>query len=315
MPPGEQEDAGVDVRHHFTYRKATGADLCQGDVLQKTPELLVILRKAHRHYANKTYTHFIVLTQTCDLVRRKQTCKARYITLAAVRPLALVLEREVATGQGEFERAAGVASNEVKARLRLLTERLLNNNEPEYFYLHEDAGLGFPESSCAFLRLSIGLRAYQHYDTLVAARIMSLTEGFQAKLGWMVGNLYSRVGTEDWVPGAYAKPKEFRSHIDLLLDSVCTWIDPEQLTEAKRTSTHDPARITAARRRALLTHIKRTQVLGSRERAIQSVLRVLRGVGVDSEEKLRAVERSLLSDPEFKASIPRKRRGGDDDGA
>lgn len=237
------------------------------------------------------------------MVRRRGHCKARYVTVAAVRPLRLLLEREVAAGQNEFEKAAGVASNEVRKRTRQFLERLLNNNEPEYFYLHEDAALGLAESACAFLRLSIGLRAYQHYDVLLAARVLSLTEGFQAKLGWMAGNLYARVGTEDWVPGAVATRREFDKHIGEVLDKICTWVDSERLAEAARTFMRDPTR---RRRKAIREHIERTQVIGRRERAIDSVVRVLRSIGVDQEDTLNALQRGLRSDPEFKASVPQK---------
>ena len=39
-----------------------------------------------------------------------------------------------------------------------------------------------------------------HYETLFSARALQLTDSFQHKLGYLVGNLYSRIGTEDWVP-------------------------------------------------------------------------------------------------------------------
>jgi endonuclease III-like uncharacterized protein len=35
---------------------------------------------------------------------------------------------------------------------------------------------------------------------------LELNENFQAKLGWLVGNLYSRVGTVDWVPNNIDQP-------------------------------------------------------------------------------------------------------------
>jgi len=38
---------------------------------------------------------------------------------------------------------------------------------------------------------------------------MQKGSSFRAKLGWMVGNLYSRVGTEDYVPGALPCSSDF----------------------------------------------------------------------------------------------------------
>jgi len=52
----------------------------------------------------------------------------------------------------------------------------------------------------ALLQVSIALRAHEHYDTLRLARCGRLTPEFRARLGWLIGNLYSRVATEDIAP-------------------------------------------------------------------------------------------------------------------
>ena len=77
--------------------------------------------------------------------------------------------------------------------------KLLNNNHPEYFYLAEDVDCHLSEACVAFLKLAIPIKS-EHYDRCLAARISQLKEIFQAKLGWLAGNIYSRVGTPDWVP-------------------------------------------------------------------------------------------------------------------
>lgn len=51
--------------------------------------------------------------------------------------------------------------------------------------------------SVALLRVSISLRR-EHYDLLVKSRVLGLAPSYAAKLGWLVGNLYSRVPTPDW---------------------------------------------------------------------------------------------------------------------
>jgi len=62
---------------------------------------------------------------------------------------------------------------------------------------------------------------------------MSLTEIFRAKLGWLVGNMYSRVGTEDWAPD-HITDTEFNEKADQLLASVVQWVQDEQLKAAKK---------------------------------------------------------------------------------
>ena len=72
--------------------------LCQGDVLKKTDDLVAHLKKYHPYYADHPdYKYFMVLTQSCDLVRRKgKPCDSQYITLAAARPVEEALRREAA---------------------------------------------------------------------------------------------------------------------------------------------------------------------------------------------------------------------------
>jgi hypothetical protein len=221
--------------YHFTYCKSNDDNLQQGDIIQKTEEIQLILKDFHPHYFHRdNYTHFIVLTQSCHLIKRdSDKCDAQYINLAAVRPLDLVLQREIIKYQGdEFKQKANVCSNKVKFKVEQLLETLFNNNHKEYFYLHKDYDLNFPESSCAFLRLSIALKA-EHYDSCLRARLFSLKDVFKAKLGWLIGTMYSMVGTEEWLPDNSSET-EFKQTIQDLLDNVCEWVDEEQLKIARK---------------------------------------------------------------------------------
>ena len=188
---------------HFTYASPDHAQLNQGDVLKRTPEVETILREVHPHYYTRTdYPFFIVLTQSCDLIRREgRPCSSRYVTLAATRPLRLALEREVRRFQyNAIEKELGICSRAQHAKMLQLAERLLNNNQEGYFFLQGEPGSGLEEDHCAFLPLSVALKAELHYETLLRAKILQLSESFQHKLGHLVGTMYSRVGTEDWVP-------------------------------------------------------------------------------------------------------------------
>jgi hypothetical protein len=216
------------VALHFTYAEPDPNSLRQGDIIRRTEGLEALLVTIHPYYKRADYPYFQILTQTCDLVRRDaRPCKSRYITLAAVRPLQLVLERERLRFQrSPVEQRLGFCSDRYRDRLVQFAERLLNNNEPGYFYLHREPSVGLLEDHCVFLQLSVPLRSEDHYQLLLSAKVLQLSDSFQHKLGWLVGNIYSRVGTEDWVPKA-ATPEQFEAMQDRLVDETTVWVPQE----------------------------------------------------------------------------------------
>ncbi len=218
---------------HFTYGSAPATDLNQGDVIQYTADVANALADIYPHFK---YSYFIVLTQSCDLVQRDGgECKARYITLAAVRPLKLVLEREVQKYQrGLNEQRLNLCSEDFKAKLLQFAARLLNNNEPDFFYLRRQAGSRLEEDHCAFLQLSVTVKTVFHYQTLLAARVLQLNDAFQHKLGHLVGNLYSRVGTQDWVPDACTKEEFEKLQEQVINANPITWIEKSMYKQIVR---------------------------------------------------------------------------------
>lgn len=187
---------------HWTYGEPSLApDLRQGDIIRKTQTLADVLKeKLSAGLADET-THVLVLTQSCDLARRgAKSCKSPNILVAPVLPVWRLIIAQIASYQSEVEAYAGICRQSAKADLRLFLERLLNNNEEEYFYLHPDADLGVANHSYAHIRLCFGLDACLYYEHLRENRALRLKEPFANKLGWHMGWLYARVGTEDWVP-------------------------------------------------------------------------------------------------------------------
>lgn len=184
---------------HWTYT-ARGPDdhLEQGDFLVLTDGLRSVLDEVHPHFCGSKYIGFTVATQSCDLVRRRgNRPKAQYINIASVRSLKEVAPRllsHFATAVAE-----GVFFQSGKQSAKDFLTRLFNQNEQSLglFYFHPDADIGLGERSVAFLRVAIALRA-EHYDVLLQARRGGLKPAFQAKFGWLVGNLYSRAATPDW---------------------------------------------------------------------------------------------------------------------
>ena len=184
---------------HWTYRAFEPADdLQQGDILSRTDELLVVLKNVHSYFCDERYLAFIVVTQSCDLVQRKVgSCKAQHISLAVIRELDQVLPSLI-TEVCAFKNTQ-ILRSELKLEAKEFVSRILDQNEQAkgLFYLHPSADAGIATASVAFLRITITLRQ-EHYDLLQRCRVGRLEPEFTNKLGWLVGNLYSRVGTPDW---------------------------------------------------------------------------------------------------------------------
>lgn len=192
--------ATTDRKIHFTYSQTPDKEsLCQGDILDKTEELMAVLGDVHPYFLKDQYRYFIVLTQSCDLVRRDgKTCKSPYITLAAIRSLDDFLANYFIRNHLAND-VNGFLLMESKWRVKAsqFIERLFNNTESDYFFLAKEELLDFPDSMVASLKVSIALKSELHYNCCLAAKRIELTPEFQAKLGWLVGNIYSRVGTID----------------------------------------------------------------------------------------------------------------------
>jgi hypothetical protein len=186
---------------HWTYAAcAPESDLDQGDFLSPTPALTEVLHTVHPHFCDAKYLGFIVATQSCDLVRRSGgPPSASYISIAAVRSLRQVLPRLLRQELTPLAPDVAVFPTGAKREAKRLLARILDQNETALglFYLHEDADLRLGESAVAFLRVKVALRA-DHYGVLLKARAGCLIPEFRAKLGWLIGNLYSRAATRDW---------------------------------------------------------------------------------------------------------------------
>lgn len=156
-----------------------------------------------------------------------------YITLAAVRSYSDFLERMFLDGKYvEKVDELLIMDEKNKDRAYQLVERVYNNTEPEYFFLYKEDALDFPESMVAYLKVSIALKSKEHYDICLKAKKIELTDEFKAKLGWLVGNMYSRVGTADW--DGIMSDQARRDMLNNDLNSMCIIGNKEQLKQLKR---------------------------------------------------------------------------------
>lgn len=271
---------------HFTYKKEIDkSSLCQGDLLEITDELRDVLRKVHPYFLNVQYKYFMVLTQSCDLVRRDRSkCKTPYITLAAVKKFdeffeGLLLKNEYA------ERINGLMFVDSKnwERAYQLLERLYNNTESDYFFLYKEDALGLSSSMIASLKVSIALKSEQHYEKCLSAKILELSDEFKAKLGWLVGNIYSRVGTTDWES---IKTKSQRR--EMLIEELkthCIKCEKAQITALKKALTDKAQEINTTE--DTVAFIKGCNIKSKYDQVIEILEEIISGSGdnIPIEEK------------------------------
>lgn len=247
---------------HFTYAVNLNAStLMQGDVLRRTPAIESILSEVHPYFqSNIKNQYFMILTQSCDLVRRTGSeCKSPYITIAPVRSIDDVLSRQIKRLESDLGINAElpILTDKSKVKLTEFLQRLHNNNEPGYFFL-EAEGTDLENDCCTFLNLSIALKAREHYDQCLEAKCIELESSFQAKLGWLVGQLYSRVGTEDW-------PQErLREKIKAATTDLAIWVPDSKLKPlVEQTRNNQGAPLNATEVKAMLRRIpdRKTQVM------------------------------------------------------
>jgi len=213
-------------------------DLLQGDIISRSGELVNVLRKVFPYFCDERYIGFLVTTQSCDLVRRAgKPCRTRYITLAVIRELRLLLPEllEELCGTG----VAGVYKKESRYVAEQLLVRIINQNEQTrgLFYLHPDADVRIATPSAAMLRITFSLRR-QHYELLTGARCGRVHGEFANKLGWLSGNLFSRVATPDWEDqenDENASSKQAKALLELVTErNGQNWVSEEWIKEAKK---------------------------------------------------------------------------------
>lgn len=190
----------------FIYKKGTlnKETLAQGDVIERTAAVDGCFESAHPFGPNASdHTHLVVVTQSCDLVKNRM--KAPYITLAAAKPFSAAME-----GYLEREEKSIAGSNfsyyprKTRDQAIQLVERFLHNTESDFFFLPEAGHSNVPTDLVVTLRLTVALDK-KHYEVLANDKIIELADVFRAKLGWLVGDIYSRVATpalEEFEPNA-----------------------------------------------------------------------------------------------------------------
>jgi hypothetical protein len=285
---------------HFTYSENTNNSvLRQGDILEKSEALKSVIASVHPYFSKDDYKCFVVLTQSCDLVRRDNNqCSAQYITIAAVRSLDEMFNRYISRFQKtKIEKKGRICDKKNYSRISQFTERLFNNNEEEYFYLEQDLELGLQESLVAFLRLSIALKV-QHYDICLSAKKAEMADIFSAKLGWMVGKMYSRIGTPDWVPDA-CNSTQFEGKCKRLLDSNVLWVDSKALNNI-REKDRDVDNFSETDIREMVSTYAKPK---KRDIAQERIMKIVSDSGFVESQNIGPLVKRIMNDLELASSV------------
>jgi len=230
--------------------------------------------------------------------RNGSPCVAPYISIAAVRPIKDVVLLEAAKHQHAKLKTTRIVGNKARGKLAMFLESLMDNNKAGLFYLHTDLDLGISEPCCAFLQLSVSFRAV-NYDKCLEAKIAQLKEPFQAKLGWLIGNMYSRVATTEW---NIEKPAEKVGIVATkLLKQIIDNYDDEQIKVAL-SELQDDGRIETMTPEQIASHVTKTELVPKLKQFKDRAAETLSTLKVVEPIK-DVVVRSLLQDDTLKQRL------------
>lgn len=215
--------------HFFKDASEPSTFLEQGDLIPRSAKVISeVLRRFHPYHVDKVANEmFAVLTQSCDLVKHNGRAKSRYIAMAPLRPLRLILNREF--GDNFLKTPGGyyvIGSMETRERYQEFLTRIINNNDSRYFFVPQRPEQQIAEDMCVLLPLSMSIRI-EHYDMCLDGRVAQLTDLFQAKLGWLLGQQFSRVGTPDW------SPEGITQKVRNVSERALSWVPDHEFTQIK----------------------------------------------------------------------------------
>jgi hypothetical protein len=179
-------------------------------------------------------------------------------------------------------------------------KRILDQNEQALglFYLHPDTAIKIAVPSVALLQVSIAVRAEEHYEKLMLSREGRLSVEFQSKLGWLIGNLFSRVATPDW---PHEELNELMSKflgINSFTDKTPRWIQEENIKLARKLNID----ISNLENSQIISMLEGCKPVPKIEQAINRVQTVLQDVvtSINKEDVEKIVGR-LRNDGNFEA--------------
>lgn len=214
----------------YIYATDASPSLLQGDILKVDGKFRENFNKyypAIKHNEGED-KYVLILTQSCDLVKSdSRQPKLQHVNVCLVRPfeavIANIIENEA---QPEIIGGSKILLKDAMDKLKDQLLKLLNNNDQKiHFFLPKKAPL--TQDMIALLHMSFSFRMEQHYEELLANRILSLKPEFQAKLGHVLSELYGRIATSDLLEYGW-DDKSSKRYINKLLKKANITQVPDQ---------------------------------------------------------------------------------------
>lgn len=185
--------------------------------------------------------YFVVLTQSCDLVRRRKNPKSPFITIASVQHLESALNDHTSKIKDQnIDSQLNICNLSYRTQTLQYLERLLNNSEKSHYCLPVECHNNFSNDYCIVLNLSVAISS-EYYNRCLEAKIGQMEEIFAAKLGWMAGNQFSRVATPDIdeIIDNTKGESSFKSvFMERVFSSATIWLSTHQIKELKKLIKH-----------------------------------------------------------------------------
>ena len=275
-------------------------DLQQGDIIENNEKINSIIKQIYPRISDLEYNSLLVITQSCDLVRRDgKICKSKYINLVPIQPLEHIFLPLLDRAYGRFKITGRRYSAKGKSDAIQLIESICNQNAWALgiFFLHSNIDVKIPVDSVALLQLSFTVPSELYYNEVTRARTGRLNVAFQSRLGWLVGNLYSRVATPDFPEVKQREVRDYLMSSDKENKNLPQWLNKKQLERLKSSTDTDLNNLSEEKIDILLAdydpkaHIKK---------AIGHVINEVKSVIKDVKKtELKEIERNLLTNMEF----------------
>jgi hypothetical protein len=287
---------------HYVYIEPDPTTLNQGDVFDRTTELLGIIAESHpQHAADEDIKFFLMLTQSCDLVRRGGICGAEHLQLAAVVPVDEAVRREAAKWQeSAWQRELSAISSKDREKIFLFILRLIDNNEPGLFFLHQDVQTKIHLQCCAILARSITIPCV-YYDACLRAKVAQLTDTFQAKLGSLIGSMYNRVGTVEW--DSHYKTNPVANEANKILRRTLRVVPEDQMREGLADLKRQEGGLAGKSAEEIYNYITKTKILSRAKKFEQRAVPALRETVKPMSQIKGRVQTALKQDAELRAQI------------
>jgi len=205
----------------YVYDKKFLKDsLFQGDILRVSGVFQDYFLKFYPEVTNieGEEKYVMVLTQSCDLVKsHKRKLKVSHINVCLIRTLKNFIHSLISEIKPLSLGGKNLLEEEVNDRIKDKIRKLLGNSDQKVnFFLPKE--LPFEEDMVALIPLSFSFRA-DHYDVLLQNKVLTLMPEFRAKVGYIISELYGRVGTPDLSDSGW-DDKQVRNYINGLLHDL-----------------------------------------------------------------------------------------------